>query len=219
MRRKKLNLNRDFYRDRCDEVVPDAPKEVIDDYQKTVDDIRDTLKGTKDLIALSAPQIGKKYRIFGMKFANNEIKIFMNPLIIERKKFKLVPEKQIGFDREAQSESFFVPRYDEIVVGYQKPSGVIEQNKFIGVASYVFEQMVQLLDGVFISDFGLPILEEWNLATQEEKELIIQDYFKWLDEQKIKLDEDLNKDEEFKRLTKLSEWYRDVILGKVELVK
>ena len=215
MNRKKLNINREYFRERCDEVnlFDDAIKK---DVQKIINDLRDTLRTHKDLVALSAPQIASRYRIFCMKFAGNDIRTFINPLIIEKKGIKLNQEQQIGFGN-IDNPTYFTFRSAEITAGYQTPTGRVETNKFTNEAAIVFEQMVQLLDGVFISDFGLIKLDGFDDLSEDEKKDIFTQYASTLKKRGEQAEEDLKNDENLAQLDKLTKFYTDYSLGKVEI--
>ena len=214
--RKKLNTNRKYFRVRCNEINPFS-KEDAERLGKLVEDLRDTLRHHKDLIALSAPQIASRDRVFCMKFAGDDIRTFINPLIIDRKGPHLSQEKQIGFE-DCGNEVYFVPRYKEITAGYQTPTGRVESNVFRDESAAVFEQMVQLLDGLFISDFGLIKLDGWDGLTEEERKEIIGEYAKSLQGMNKDMEEYRKTDEGAKAQDKLTKFYTDVMLGNVEVL-
>ena len=217
MNRKKLNTNKEYFRDRCDEVnvFDDAIKE---DVQRVIEDLRDTLRANKNLVALSAPQIASKYRIFCMKFAGNDIRTFINPLIIERKGVKINQEQQIGFN-EFDKTTYFTFRNMELTAGYQTPTGRVETNKFTGDACAVFEQMLQLLDGVFISDFGLEKLDGFDDLSEDEKKEIFLAYAQTLKEKGDRAEEELKNNKELAQLDKLTKFYTEYALGNVEIAE
>ena len=215
MNRKKLNINKEYFRERCDEVNL-FDESIKKDVAKVIEDLRDTLRTHKDLVALAAPQIASRYRIFCMKFAGNDIRTFINPLIMERKGVKLSQEQQIGFDT-FDNDTYFTFRCEELTAGYQTPTGRVESNKFTGNASVVFEQMVQLLDGVFVSDFGLIKLEGFDDLSEEEKREIFTQYAESLKEKENVAKEELKSDEELAQLNKLTKFYTEYSLGNVEV--
>lgn len=213
--RKKLNLNLDYYRERCDEVnvFDDAIK---DDVQKVIRDLRDTLIAKKDLVAIAAPQIASRYRIFCMKFKGNDVRTFINPLIMERKGTKLNQEQQIGFS-DFDNKTYFTFRSAELTAGYQTPTGRVETNRFTGEACVVFEQMVQLLDGIFVSDFGLEKLDGFDDLSEDEKKEIFMDYAKYLTQRSDQAEQDLKNNKELAQLDKLTKFYTQYSLGNVEI--
>ena len=213
--RKKLNLNREYFRDRCDEVNL-FDESIKKDVTKVIEDLRDTLRAHKDLVALAAPQIASRYRIFCMKFAGNDIRTFINPLIIERKGVKINQEQQIGFGT-FDNDTYFTFRSAELTAGYQTPTGRGETNKFTNEACVVFEQMVQLLDGVFVSDFGLIKLDGFDNLSDDEKKEIFTQYANSLKQRGEEAEEELNNDKNLAQLNKLTKFYTEYSLGNVEL--
>ena len=215
MIRKKLNINREYFRERCDEVNL-FDKTIKKDVAKVIEDLRDTLRHHKDLVALAAPQIASRYRIFCMKFAHNDIRTFINPLILERRGMKINQEQQIGFGT-FDNDTYFTFRSAEISAGYQTPTGAVESNKFTGTASVVFEQMIQLLDGVFVSDFGLPKLDGFDDLSDDEKKEIFNDYANSLKQRSEQSEKELEENPELAQLNKLTKFYTEYSLGNVEI--
>ena len=152
MKRDIVAINRD----RADEVQLGNPK-YMDQINTVIQDLKDTLRANKDLVALSAPQIGENMRIFCIKFARGDIRAFINPLIITRKGIHLSRETQIGYN----GPEYIVPRHNDINAAYQTPVGAKEVNSFLGTVGEVFQQMIEVMDGVLIEDYGLIILPEF----------------------------------------------------------
>lgn len=215
-KRKKLNTNREYYRkDRCDEIdVFDVATKK--DVQKVIQDLKDTLISNKSIVALAAPQIASRYRIFCMKFAGNDIRTFVNPLIIERKGVQLAQEQQIGFD-ELDNDTYLTFRSAEILAGYQTPTGRVETNKFTGNACVVFEQMIQLLDGIFVSDFGLIKLPGFDDLPEEDRKQIIKEYAEHLAQMSGDADKAIEEDKTTAQISKLSNFFKEYTLGNVEI--
>ena len=213
--RKKLNINKEYFRDRCDEVNL-FDEEQAKEVHKVIEDLRDTLLAKKDLVALAAPQIASKFRIFCMKFKGNDIRTFINPLILERKGVKLNQEQQIGFS-EFERDTYFTFRCRELTAGYQTPTGRVETNKFTDEACVVFEQMVQLLDGVFVSDFGLIKEEGFDALSEEEKKEIFTMYAQSLKARSEQVDEEIKNDKSLAQVDKLTKFYTEYSLGNVEI--
>ena len=160
-------------RERCDEI------NAADVFQnKTVrsitKDLRETITKYKGLVALSAPQLGYHYRIFCMRFEDGEIRTFVNPLIMTREKesLKLSREHQIGIS----DEIYLMPRSSEISAVFQTPMGSNQACEFKEHVAFIFQQMCDLLDGVLISDIGLKIDEDFDKASKEEQQEIINFY-------------------------------------------
>lgn len=213
-KKRKINLNKDFYRIRCDEInlFEDDIKGAI---SNAIEALKDHLRNHSKLIAISAPQLGYRYRIFCMKFDGNDIRTFINPLIISRKELYLNEEKQIGFEDD---DIYFVPRYKEVTAGYQTPTGRVESNIFQNEAGAVFEQMIQLLDGIFISDFGLIKLDGFDEASEDEKREIFKMYAQSLLNENQIMQEHIKENKTLSQIDTLTKFYTELTLGNIELV-
>lgn len=193
---------------RCDEVG-------IEEAAPIVAKLKDVLFDRKEFVALAAPQIRKKKRIFGIKFANGDIRAFINPMITKT--------EGLHFSRENSpsipDKEFIVPRYDRIIAIYQTPTGAIEENIFEGTVAEVFQQMVQLLDGITLADLGLEIISEWDNATEEEKTEVLNAYLEGLQKLGKQLDEEIQADETLSKTKGAIDFMTAVATGKVTLEK
>lgn len=179
-----------------------------------VSDLKNTIRDNKDLTALSASQLGHFDRIFCINF-NNDIRAFVNPVITKAEGLKFVREKSPSIpDKE-----YIVPRSENVYAIYQKPDGTSESNKFEGPVAEIFQHQLDMLDGVLISDFGLEILPEFDLATDEEKETLIKEYIKFLKRKEKKLNKEIDSDPDLKKILDGARFINAVAKGEVELEK
>lgn len=182
---------------------------------QTIKWIKDILYSKKDLVSLSAPQIGVNSRLFCIKFDGGDIRTFINPMIKSAKGMHLSRESCISIpDKE-----YIVPRNDEIEVVYQTPTAKIEENIMKDAVGEVFQQMCQLLDGLLISDFGLEVVDEWDSATEEERQEVINAYLDGLKLSSDGLNKAIDQDEDAKKLKSAIDFLEQVQEGKVELYK
>jgi peptide deformylase len=201
--------------DRCNEVNIRVPS-IMAEVTKVINDLKETLRANINLLALSAPQIGYKGRVFCIRFANGDIRAFVNPMIV-------VTSKKMHLSREkcpsVSDTEYIIPRYDDIEVAYQTPVGNNEENKFLGAPSEVFQQMMNLIDGVLIDDIGLEVLPGFDEATDDEREQIISMY---IDSLKTKTDvytKEVESNPDLKKTNDAIKFMTDVALGKVEYRK
>lgn len=179
---------------------------------QTIKWIKDILYADDNLVALAAPQIGVDSRLFCIKFSGGDIRTFINPMIKGTKGMHLSREKCISIpDKE-----FIIPRNDEVEVIYQTPTAKIEENIMKDVVGEVFQQMVQLLDGVLLSDIGLEVVEGWDEATEEEREEVIKVYLDGLKVANEGLKKDIEENKDTKALSDAIEFMKGVELGTVE---
>ena len=179
-----------------------------------IKDLKDTIRDNKDLVALSASQLGSLDRIFCINF-NNDIRAFINPVITKREGFKFVREKSPSIpDKE-----FIVPRSETVYAVYQKPDGTPESNKFEGAVAEVFQHQVDMLDGVLISDIGLEVFPEFDLASEEEREEVLKEFINVLKKQEEMLNDEIEKDEDLKKISDGAKFINALAKGEVELEK
>lgn len=212
--KKEIIKDPKAFLDRCDEVSLDNPKEAPL-IEQTIQDLKDTLRANTDLVALSAPQIGAKMRLFCIRFKNGDIRAFLNPLVITRKGIHLSRENQIGMS----STEYIVPRSNEVQVAYTTPVNVHELNAFLGVVGEVFQQMLDLLDGTLLQMYGLEIIPEFDEASEEEKKAVIDFYLKDLSEKDKQLDEVIKNDPEVHDLAQAINFTTLYSLGKIETIE
>lgn len=194
--------------ERADEAVL-ADEEKIN---QTIKWLKDLLYYHKDLVALSAPQIGVNMRLFCIKFADGDIRTFANPLIVKSKQLRLSRESSISIpDKE-----FIIPRYDEIEVVYQTPTGKIEQNLFKDAVSIIFQQMVQFLDGITLETLGLELVDDWDNYPEDERQQVIDMYLESLKERNKILQKEIQEDPELKQVNDAINFMTEKILKQNE---
>lgn len=177
-----------------------------------VTDLKQTLKANENLIALSAPAIGEQRRIFCIRF-KEEIKTFINPVITEAKGLELNRETCSSIP----GKTYLVPRNNDLTVVYQKPMGKVETRQFIGQAAFVFQHEVQHLDGLTIADIGLEIDEEFDNATEEDKQEIIKMYLDSLDIKYNDVQKEINNDKELKQISDAIDFMTSVYKGETKI--
>lgn len=173
-----------------------------------------------NLTALSAPQIGEKYRIFCIKFikkkgktTSTDVKTFVNPVV--------TGIRGIVIDREADvclpDRQFIIYRNNDLSILYQNPLGNPVSQKFSGKSTAVIQLMMDHLDGVLLSDLGLEIDERFDEATEEEKNELMDAYMKSLDLYKQELDKDIDSDKDLKSMKDAVDFIQSVRDGKTQL--
>ena len=195
--------------ERVDEAVLSDEEKLNEDIQA----IKEVLFKHKDYVCLAAPQIGIKSRIFCIKFANGDIRTFINPMITHSEGIHLSRESNLSIpDKE-----FIIPRNNDIQATYQTPVGKIESNLFQGAVSEIFQQMVNVLDGIMISDIGLEILEGWDEAPQEDRDQIIDMYLNSLKLTSEDLKKEIDENPDLKEIDSAINFMTSVAEGKTKL--
>lgn len=174
--------------------------------------LKDTIR-EKGLKSLSAPAIGYKYRIFCLNFSDSEIKTFINPIITSAEGVQLAREKCNCFpDRE-----FIRPRNPKIKALYQNPTGKILTSEFVGLSAVVFQHELDHLDGVLLTDLALEIDDEWDKATDEERQEVIEAYLDSIDMKQKELEKEIQEDPDLKRASDAIDFMTKVQTGEVKL--
>lgn len=163
------------------------------------EDMIDTLKSS-DKLFLCGKELGFKERVIALKLGKEDILVMFNPAIEKRSKIILFREKDRFSDLE-----YFVPRPTEVEVVFQSGDnalthGEIKCFKLNEGASIVFSQAYDLLNGMFDSDYGLEVLPEFDTASKEEQEEVLNLYIKSLEDAYKALDDDLSQDEDTSRV-------------------
>lgn len=189
--------------ERCDEVV-------LQDYistKKIIYALTDAFKEDKDLIFLSAPQIGLKKRAFALKF-NDEIRIFFNPMISYfSKESYLSREKCICNDKE-----YLVVRNKSVELTFQNKNGTIYKNVFKEPVSAIVQCMIDSLEGVVVSDYGLEIISEFDEASEEEKQEVINMYLEQLKTKNDEMQEEIKNDENLSKINEAIDFMSNVVI-------
>lgn len=183
---------------------------------KLIREIVSSLKHTiekNNITALSAPAIGYEYRIFCIKF-NEEIKTFINPIIMDAKGLQLSREKCTSIP----NKEFIIPRNNDLTVAYQRPTGKIETRQIVGLAALVFQHEMQHLDGILLSDLGLEIDSQWDEATEDERAEVLKEFLDSLDLYSSELEKEIQTDPELKQMSDAIDFMASVQTGKTKLM-
>ena len=207
-----LNAIKDYdkFDDRCDEI---NPKKQNAEMRETILAIKEVMEAKK-LSALAAPQIGYRNRIVCLKFGDKQPITYVNPFITKVNGFTLSKESDISIP----NKTFIVPRNVEIEVQYCTPLGQWMAQKMTGMTAFVMQRMINMLDGLLISDIGLEIDEEWDKATDEERAEVIKAYCESLDITMKDVQKDIeDSDGTLKKVYSAIKFAEGVNSGKVKL--
>lgn len=188
-------------------------------FKKIVKTLSDEIK-EKQLLCLTAPEVGYNYRIFAINF-NGDIQFFTNPKISKGYSKMKISEK-MHFTRERYLEKDYIIFYfDEIVLNCQTIKGLPECNKFISPASDLVQSCVNKLDGIYPSDpeIGLEVLEGFDSLTENEQLEIINMFREYQLKLKNYVNEEISKDEELSKMSKAIEFMDKVAAGEIEFEK
>lgn len=176
--------------------------------------IKRTMRKT-GLISLSAPGIGYNKRIFCIDFSDKEIKSFINPVVTNATGLQLVRESCSSIP----GKEYLVPRNSTIDVIYETPTGQIKTKRLKDVVAFVFQHEIDHLNGVTLEDIGLEVDSDFDEATAEEREEIIDMYLDSLDLRQKYLEETINSDEELKLVSDRLRFVEALARGDIEFEK
>lgn len=183
--------------------------------QKECREIVSSLKKTiehNDMVALAAPEIGFDRRIFCIKF-DVEIKTFINPMMVGGEGMQLVREQS----NVTGDKLYIRPRLSKVNLMYQRPTGQIESKQFLGKAALYIQQMIDALDGIIESDIGLEIDEDFDNASEEEKNEILAMYLDSLDLKTKQIEKEIEKDDTLSQTKKAIDFMTSVFKGETEV--
>ena len=139
-----------------------------DEALSIVEKLKQYLTENDKVLAISAPQLGMDARIFCIRF-NDIIKTFINPVVTKKSSYAIKPETFEGMP----GKEILISRPEEVTVVYYTDEFKYEENKLLGSAARIFDQLNQLLDGILPSELGLvsDVKEDGSLADLTEDEI------------------------------------------------
>ncbi len=165
------------------------------DAQEVILSLKNTLRANSKLVALSANQVGYATRIICLNF-NGDIRTFVNPIITRASGFELSRE----YCSSIPDKSFLVTRNSTIEITYQTPMGKIQSVELVGLAARIMQHHMQHLDGILVSDIGLEVDEEFDNASAEEQQQVIEMYLDSLDMLKTDIEKSIDADEDTQKV-------------------
>lgn len=182
-----------------------------------INDLKEIMEANPDMVSLAAPQIGINKRIFCIRF-NEAIKTFIDPIITKKTGSHLVIETSTLLP----GKEILIARPEEITVVYYTDDFKYEENKLLDAAAAIFDQQVQLLDGVLPSDLGLvsDIEEDGSLndLTPEEFEEIKEIYKQFIKIKASQAAQEATENEELAKQYKQLKFSEDVVNGRTLVV-
>jgi len=204
-----------LFEDRIDEITSKTNYSEVKD---TISMLKNELHKNKDLVCLCAPQINKKLRIFVVKNSDNKYKAFLNPMIVNA-------SKELHLSREANAsipnKEFIIPRKNEVHVAYQQPNGRVESETYSGAYSEVIQQMIEMLDGITLLDYGLDLdsvggPKKFDKATKKDKQTVIEMYLDNLKNLSKDFEDEINNNEELKNLNDTIKFQTKLLTGEIK---
>lgn len=189
----------------------------MDEGKAIIEELKEVLNNSSDIIALAAPQIGINKRIFCIKFAD-VIKTFINPIITKKTGTQVAPETFSSMP----GKEILISRPTEITAVYYNEDFKYEDNKFLDEAARIFDQQCQLLDGVLPGELGLvsDVKRDGSLKklSEEEMQKLIDMYKQYITLKSQAAEQEIKGNEEVHNQYKQLKFAEDVINGRTQVV-
>ena len=95
--------------------------------------------------------------------------------------------------------------------------GKVVSQTFSGLAARVMQYGIDILDGLLLSDVGLELDENWDKATEEQRDEILGLYLESLDIKRKDIKKAVDDDPEAKQMMDAIEFMESVRKGETEL--
>lgn len=184
--------------------------------EKTIDLLKKYLHKHEDVIAISAPQLGIDRRIFCMRTGVNDedIMICINPLLSNRVGIHMSVETLPPIEGE-----WLLPRNDSLSMTYQDEHAKIHTVRLESILCDNAQQMVDIMDGIFVNSYGLELDEEWHNATKEERAEVVEWYLDELKKKKALLDIEIENTPELKEIRNARNFMIGAATGRIKTIE
>lgn len=207
-------VDRDTVIDRAEEINLEKDFKLA---QKIISDLGSYM--TKNNVgALAAPQIGYPYRIFCIMYKTKkktDIKAYINPVITTIDGFILIRQRC----ENLPGKEFVHPRYTKIGLSFLDIDKESKGFDFVGQTAFAMEQMMDILDGVFIDEVGLEIDHLFDEASESEKNQLLAAYMNQLQQYRVQLNKEIESTPELKQLKDAVDYMQAVKEGRVQVEK
>lgn len=195
---------------RCQEIdVQKDSKEA----REITSQLKRALRKNDNVVALSAPSLGFNKRIFCVDYSDNEIKTYINPVIMNSEGLQLSREVCSALP----GKEFIRPRNTKIDLIFQTPTGAIKTQQFKGVAACTIQHEIDHLEGITLQDIGLEIDSDFDDATDEEKQEIIDMYLDSLDMRRDTIHKEIDDDPELHTVSERFRFVEALARGDIKL--
>lgn len=197
---------------RCKEI--DLEKE-LKEARKIIQQLKRTIRKTDDVVALSAPALGFDRRIFCVDYSDSEIKTYINPVIMNAEGLQLSREVCSSIP----GKEYIRPRNKKIDLIFQTPTAEIKTQRFTGVAACTIQHELDHLEGINLEDIGLEIDSDFDEATDEERQEIVDMYLDSLDIKRKTIANEIKENPELNIVSERLRFTEALARGDIELEK
>ena len=162
-----------------------------------------------NVLGMAAPQLGYYSRIICVKIGD-EIKEFVNPVI--RRIDGISFRKESSLSLEDTKKQYLVPRHTEIDIYYQNKRGKMNCCTLKGDAASVFEQLYDILQGVYIDDIYDELPEGFDTFTDEQLSEFLDGYIKKLEGIQASIEKEIDENPELADIRDRLKKYQEISL-------
>ena len=173
-----------------------------------------TIRENPSIKGIAGIQVGEPIRVCNINFGT-EVKCFVNPMISKAEGVCLSRETT----ESLPGRTFIAIRNNDIEVKYQEPNGRLGTSHLVGQSACIMQQMIDYMQGTLLEDHALEIDDDFDNATDEEKEQIIKAYCDSLDLHREDLMKEIQQDAETKQLYDGIDFMEKVQSGEVKLTQ
>jgi len=192
---------------------------ISEDVEKINDEILNICAQMEDELnnseyaGITASLIGYEKRIIALKF-EDKIEFLINPLITKKKKedYQVVKQKDLF-----SNQYYIIPRFKDIEIFYTNKDKQVQKIDLKGDAAYFYQQLNDLLGGLLIEDYGMPIDDDFDDLTDDEKGEIVEQYLKSFEEAKEFVQSEIDKDPQLHDIQKTLAFIDSVNKGETKL--
>jgi peptide deformylase len=214
----KIVTDLEQFNERVDEITSEVAYETV---KQCVSKLKKALYDNPKIAALCAPQIGEKLRLFVVKTSRNEdqrFKVFLNPLIIKPEGLHLSRE----ISGSIPDKEFIIPRRNTVHVAFQAEDGQVNSETYIGPYAEVVQQMIDMLDGITLADYGLDLddvggIEAFDNAPNKQKVELMAAYLEYLKSLSKEFKEEVENSPFLSSLNRNIDFVAGVLSGKITL--
>jgi len=204
------------FSERVDEINADISYETI---KYVISKLKRALYANHNIAALCAPQIGENLRLFVVKTAKTEdqrFKVFLNPMVVKPEGLHLSRE----ISASIPDKEFIIPRRNSIHVAFQAEDGQVNSETYIGAYAEIVQQMIEMLDGITLADYGLDLDEvggpaAFDKAPKKDKAELMSAYLEYLKTLSKNFKEQIENDPKLKDLNKRIDFVAGVLAGTI----
>ena len=180
--------------------------------------------GIRPGVGIAAPQVGVNKRMFAIYYRDADDKLIkyglVNPKIVQNSIRKVALKNGEGCLSVDNDHPGYVYRYHKIVLkAYDALVGKEVQITAKGYDAIVLQHELDHLEGLLLSDIGLEVDKDFDEASEDEQNEILDYYLESLDLKRKELNEEIKNDPELTQLKEGIDFITSVYKGETKIEK